>query len=212
MSLPIIVLGAGGHARVLIDALRSRSAVVLGIAEADHDKHGQMLFDIPIIGDEGAVLSFAGDSVHLVNGIGTVRVSLLRRRLYDSFKSKGYCFATVVHASAVVAPNVVLAEGAQIMAGAVLQTGCRIGENAIINTRVAVDHDCVIGNHVHVSPGATLCGDVVVGDGSHVGAGSTVIQGIRIGRDSMVAAGAVVIRDVPDNATVAGVPAREIKS
>lgn len=212
MSLPIIVLGAGGHARVLIDALRSRSATIVGIAEADPGKHGQTVFDIPIIGDDRAVLLMAAESLRLVNGIGTVRVSMLRRRLYDSFKSNGYFFATVVHASAIVAPAVDLAEGAQIMAGAVLQTGCRIGENAIINTRVAVDHDCVIGNHVHVSPGATLCGDVVVGEGAHVGAGSTVIQGLRIGRDSMVAAGAVVIRDVPDNATVAGVPAREIRS
>lgn len=212
MSLPIIVLGAGGHARVLIDALRTRSAAILGIAEADHGKHGQMLFDIPIIGDDEAVLRMAAESVRLVNGIGTVRVSLLRRKLYDNFKSKGYCFATVVHASAIVAPAVVLAEGAQIMAGVVLQTGCRIGENAIINTRVAVDHDCVIGNHVHVSPGATLCGNVVVGEGAHIGAGATVIQGIRIGRNSMVAAGAVVIRDIPDNVTVAGVPAKEMHS
>jgi len=211
VSLPIVVLGAGGHARVLIDALRGRAAVIQGIAEADRSKHGQTLLGIPIIGDE-EVLAFAQDSVRLVNGVGTVRVSLLRRQLHDSFRSKGYRFAAVVHASAIVAPDVVLAEGAQIMAGAVLQTGCRIGENAIINTRATVDHDCVIGKHVHVSPGATLCGNVTVGEGSHVGAGATVIQGIRIGRDSMVAAGAVVIRDIPDNVTVAGVPAKEMQS
>lgn len=210
MSLPIIVLGAGGHARVLIDALRSRSSVIQGIAEADHGKHGKMWCDIPIIGDDAAVLHLAKDTVRLANGIGTVRVSLSRRQLYDNYKSEGYCFATVVHASAIVAPDAVLAEGAQIMAGAVLQTGCRIGENAIINTRVSVDHDCVIGNHVHVSPGATLCGNVVIGEGSHVGAGATVIQGIRIGRNSMVAAGAVVISDIPDDVTVAGVPAKEM--
>ena len=212
MSLPIIVLGAGGHARVLIDALHGRAAVIQGIAEADRSRHGQTMLDIPIIGDDEEVLAFAQDSVRLVNGVGTVRVSQLRRQLYDRFRSRGYRFAAVVHVSAVVAPDVVLAEGAQIMAGAVLQTGCRIGENAIINTRAAVDHDCVIGKHVHVSPGATLCGNVTVGEGSHIGAGATVIQGIRIGRNSMVAAGAVVIRDIPDNVTVAGVPAKEMRS
>ncbi len=211
MSLPIIVLGAGGHARVLIDALRGHAAVIQGIAEADRSRHGQTLLGIPIIGDE-EVLAFARDSVRLVNGVGTVRVSQLRRQLYDSFRSKGYRFAVVVHASAVVAPDVMLAEGAQIMAGVVLQTGCRIGENAIINTRVAVDHDCVIGKHVHVSPGATLCGNVTVGEGSHIGAGATVIQGIRIGCNSMVAAGAVVIRNIADNVTVVGVPAKEMQS
>ena len=212
MSLPIIVLGAGGHARVLIDALRGCAAVIQGIAEADRSRHGQTLLGIPIIGGDESVLAFARDSVRLVNGVGTVRVSQLPRQLYDSFRSKGYRFAVVVHASAVVASDVMLAEGAQIMAGAVLQTGCRIGENAIINTRVAVDHDCVIGDHVHVSPGATLCGNVTVGEGSHIGAGATVIQGIRIGRNSMVAAGAVVIRDIADNVTVAGVPAKEMQS
>ena len=212
MSLPVIVLGAGGHARVLIDALRTRSASILGITEADHGKHGQMVFDVPIIGDDSALLRFPPESHRLVNGLGTVRVSMLRRQLFDGFKSKGYFFAAVVHASAIVAADVILAEGAQIMAGAVLQTGCRIGENVIINTRVAVDHDCLIGNHVHVSPGATLCGNVAVGEGSHIGAGATVIQGIRIGRDCMVAAGAVVIRDIPDGVSVAGVPAKEIHS
>ena len=210
MSLPIIVLGAGGHARVLIDALRSRGAIIQGIVDAEKGSHGGMLFDIPIIGDDQAVLDISNDSIGLVNGIGTIRVSSLRRQIYDDFKRQGYCFATVIHASAIVAADVLLAEGAQIMAGAVLQTGCQIGQNTIINTRVAVDHDCIIGNHVHVSPGATLCGNVTVGDGAHIGAGSTVIQGIRIGRNGMVAAGALVIRDIADDVTVAGVPAREM--
>lgn len=210
MSLPVIVIGAGGHAKVLIDALRSRAVPLLGIVEADSRRHGQMLLDVPIVGDDDAVLGMAADSLLLVNGVGSVRVSAARRRLYESFKAKGYRFATVVHVSAIVAADVALAEGAQIMAGSVLQTGSRIGENAIINTRVAVDHDCEIGNHVHVSPGATLCGGVVVGDGAHIGAGATVIQGVRIGSNCMVAAGAVVIRDIPDGVTVAGVPAKEM--
>jgi len=211
MNQPVIVLGGGGHARVLIDALRSRAVSILGIVEADPRRHGQMLLDIPIIGGDNMVLEMATDSLRLVNGIGSVGVSAARRRLYEEFRARGYRFATVVHISAIVAPDVVLAEGAQIMAGSVVQTGCHIGENAIINTRAAVDHDCEIGNHVHVSPGATLCGNVVVGEGSHIGAGATVIQGIQIGRNSLVAAGAVVIHDVPDGVTVAGVPARVIK-
>ncbi len=96
------------------------------------------------------------------------------------------------------------------MAGAVLQTGCRMGENVIINTRASVDHDCIIACHTHVSPGAVLCGNVQVGQGSHIGAGATVIQGVRIACNGMVAAGAVVIRDIPEGVTVAGVPAKEL--
>lgn len=206
----LILLGAGGHAKVLIDALRSRGLGIHGIVDADPARHGQTLSGVPIVGDDNAVFAMAAETIWLVNGVGSVRVSAARRRLHESFKARGYRFAGVVHASAIVAPDVVLAEGVQVMAGAVVQTGCRIGEGAIINTRATLDHDCEIGAHTHLSPGVTLCGSVVVGEGSHIGAGATVIQGVRIGRNSMVAAGAVVIRDVPDGIRVAGVPAREM--
>lgn len=212
MNLPLIVLGAGGHAKVLVDALNSAGLPVRGITDASPAKAGSVVLGVPVLGGDKKVLAFAPEVVHLVNGIGSVRVSTLRRKIYDDFKNRGYFFARVVHASAIVAPDAVLAEGAQIMAGVVLQTGCRIGENAIINTRAAVDHDCRIGAHVHISPGVTLCGNVEVGEGSHIGAGATVIQGVRIGRNCMVAAGAVVIGDIPDGATVAGLPAKEMHS
>jgi len=210
MNLPAIVLGAGGHAKVLVDALRGLGTDIRGIVDADPAKHGQTLLDVPIIGDDRTVLASPTDSVLLVNGLGTVRASLQRRQIYESFKSKGYQFATVVHGSAIVAPDVTLGEGAQVMAGAVIQTGCRLGENTIVNTRAAIDHDCAIGSHAHISPGATLCGNVAVGEGTHIGAGATVIQGIRIGRNCTVAAGALVIRDIGDDVIVAGAPAREM--
>lgn len=208
MNLPLIVLGAGGHAKVLVDALISAGLTVRGLTDAVPAKAGTAVLGVPVLGEDKEVFAFAPDAVRLVNGIGSVRVPVLRRKLFESFKKSGYFFERVVHASAIIAPDVAMAEGAQIMAGVVLQVGCRIGENVIINTRAAVDHDCVIGNHAHVSPGAILCGNVEVGEGSHIGAGATVIQGVRIGQGCMVAAGAVVIRDIPAGATVAGVPAR----
>lgn len=210
MKLPLILIGAGGHAKVLLDALLGAGQAVHGLTDADPAKAGQVVQGVPVLGDDTEISAFAPEAVRLVNGIGSVRVSTLRRQIYDDFKNRGYFFERAVHTSAVVASDVILAEGAQIMAGVVLQTGSRIGENAIINTRAAIDHDCVIGSHVHVSPGAVLCGNVEVGESSHIGAGTTVIQGVRIGRNCLVAAGAVVIRDVPDGATVAGVPAKEI--
>lgn len=212
MSLPLIVLGAGGHAKVLVDALIGAGRLVRGLTDADPAKAGAAVLGVPVLGEDKKVLAFAPEAVRLVNGIGSARVPVLRRQLFDSFKKSGYFFERVVHPSAIVAPDVVLAEGAQIMAGVILQTGCRIGENVIINTRAAVDHDCVIGSHVHLAPGVTLCGNVEVGEGSHIGAGATVIQGVRIGCNCMVAAGAVVIRDIPDGVTVAGLPAKEMNS
>lgn len=209
MSLPVIVLGAGGHAKVLIDALQRAGVEIAGATDADPGKCGKSLLGVTVFGGDDVLGRYLPDSVRLVNGLGSVRVDGARRRLFERFKDQGYQFAAVVHPSAIVAPDVVLAEGAQVMAGAVVQTGSRIGKNAIINTRAAVDHDCRIGEHAHIAPGATLSGAVEVGDGAHVGTGASIIQGIRIGRDCLVAAGAVVVGDVRDGAKVAGVPAKE---
>jgi len=210
MNLPLIILGAGGHAKVLIDALRG--AEIRGLTDPGSDRAGQQVLGVPWLGADDVLSSHPPDAVQLVNGLGTVRVAPRRRALFELCKAKGYRFATVVHASAVIASDVDLAEGTQVMAGAVVQAGSQIGENTIINTGAVVDHDCRVGRHVHIASGAVLSGYVDVGDRVHIGAGATVIQGIRIGAGCLIGAGAVVIRDVLAGATVVGVPAREIKS
>jgi len=209
LNYPLIILGAGGHAKVLIDALRLQSVKILGIADADHGKKGQLRLGVPVLGGDEVVMIYTVEKIHLVNGVGSVRVNPLRRQIFERYKRMGYRFASVVHPSAIVAIDVALSEGAQIMAGAIVQAGCYVGANAIINTGSIVDHDCHIWEHAHISPGVTLSGGVRVGENAHIGTGATVIQGIQIGRNCLVAAGAVVIRDVPDDATVAGIPAKE---
>lgn len=194
---------------MLIDALRLQPAELLGLTDADVGKTGQLVFDVPVLGGDEEVMKYPVETIQLVNGVGSVRVNPLRRQLFEHFKSKGYRFASVVHPSAIIAIDVVLSEGVQIMAGAVIQAGCHVGMNTVINTGSIVDHDCHIGDHAHISPGVTLSGGVRVGENAHIGTGATVIQGIQIGRNSLVAAGAVVIRDVPEDVTVAGVPAKE---
>lgn len=209
MSLPVLIIGAGGHARVLIEALlRSGTGIVGCVAKGAPDR---LPPSAPFLGDDEAVLKQAPSSVELVNGIGSIKRPDLRREIFLRFKQRNYRFATVVHPSATMASDSVLGEGVQVMAGAVLQPGCRIGDNAIINTGALIDHDCQIGAHVHIAPGAVLSGDVTVGDGAHVGTGAIVIQGILIGADAVVGAGAVVLRDVASGTTVAGVPARRLK-
>lgn len=209
MNYPVIILGAGGHAKVLIDALRLHSMELLGIVDVDPGRKGQLLFGVPVLGGDEEVMKYPVGTIQLVNGIGSVRVNPLRRKLFEHFASKGYRFASVVHPSAIISTDVVLSEGSQIMAGAVIQAGCHVGVNTLINTGSVVDHDCHIGDHTHISPGVTLSGGVRVGENTHIGTGATVIQCIQIGHDSLVAAGAVVIRDVRASATVMGVPATE---
>lgn len=209
MNRSVIILGAGGHAKVLIDALRQQSIELVGIADANPAKKGQLLLNVLVIGDDDEVMYYPTEAVYLVNGVGSVCVNPRRRQLFEHFKCKGYRYASVVHPTAVVASDVVLSEGVQIMAGSVVQTGCYIGMNVIINTGGVVDHDCHIGDHAHISSGAVLSGGVCVGENAHIGTGAIVIQGVQIGSNSLVAAGAVVIHDVPAGVTVMGVPAKE---
>ncbi len=209
MKVPVLIVGGGGHAKVLIEALRLRSERILGILEADPAMVGTEVLGVRVIGDDGELAIHPAASILLVNAIGSVNRPTARSAVFMKFKEKGYSFATVIHPSAVVASDAILGEGAQIMAGAVIQPGSRIGRNTIVNTNASVDHDCLIGDHVHLSPGVTLSGGVRVGDSVHVGTGATVIQGVTIGRNSLVGAGSVVVSSVPENAEFVGVPARK---
>ena len=206
---PVIILGSGGHAKVLLDALIKLQIPVVGLTDINVGKQNPVL-DVPIIGTDENVLDFAPTDVQLVNGLGSVGLPARRNALFAEFKERGYSFATVVHPSAIIAAGVELGEGVQVMAGAVVQTGCRIGANSIVNTRASVDHDCVIDCNVHIAPGVTLSGGVRVNTGVHIGTGATVIQSIQIGANSLVGSGALVIRDVPANVKVVGVPAKEV--
>jgi sugar O-acyltransferase (sialic acid O-acetyltransferase NeuD family) len=211
MSIPVIVLGAGGHAKVLIEALLKNGAVIAGIVDPNPVFLGTEILGVPVIGGDEVITGYPPTDVLLVNGIGSISRPEVRKSVFERFVSQGYRFATVVHSSAVVASDVMLGEGAQVMAGAVIQPGTRIGCNAIVNTRASVDHDCQVEDHGHLAPGVTLSGNVAVGAGTHVGTGATVIQGVSIGANCLVAAGALVIRAVQDNMTVMGVPAREVQ-
>lgn len=209
MSLPVIILGAGGHSKVLIETLLASSAVIKGIVDSNPTLAGSRILGVPVLGGDDVVDKFTPSQIRLVNGVGSIGLPILRQRLYERFKLLGYDFATVIHPSAVVASDVIFGEGAEVMAGTVIQPGSHIGCNAIINTRASVDHDCIIGDHVHISPGVTLSGGVDVGAGSHIGTGATLIQGISIGCGCLVAAGAVVVKDISGGVMVRGVPARE---
>lgn len=208
IEVPVIVIGAGGHARVLLDVLQQQKARILGLVDADPALHDALLLGEKVLGGDDVVRRYAPEEVFLVNAIGSVRQPVARQKVYENFKALGYKFATVVHPSAVVSPHATLADGVQVMAGVIVQAGATIGENTLVNTAASVDHDCSIGKHVHLSPRATLCGNVKVGDGAHIGAAATLIQGVAVGCAALVGAGAVVIRDVSDNQTVLGSPAR----
>ena len=207
MCKPWIVLGGGGHAKVVIDTLLTSHQDILGFTSPTEEV--AMVLGVERVGDDDALGRYAAGEVALANGLGSVGSSDRRRDLFLHFSAQSHSFPPVVHPSAVVASSVSLGSGVQVLAGAVVQAGCRIHDNVIVNTRSSVDHDCSIGAHAHVAPGVTLSGGVTVGEGAHIGTGASVIQGVTIGARSVVGAGAVVVRDVSVGCTVVGVPANE---
>lgn len=211
MKRPVLVIGAGGHGRVVADALLAAEHEVLGFLDADERKRDAKLDGLPVIGGDDALERYTPHTVMLANGMGSTASMTMRRDLYERLAARGFTFETVRHPSAIVARSAVLCAGAQVMAGAVIQTGAVVGEDSIINTGAVVDHDCKIGSHCHIAPGAVLSGNVTIGDGCHVGTGACVIQGTTIGAGAMIAAGAVVVADVAAQTQVAGVPARIMK-
>ncbi|MEN6326694.1 MAG: acetyltransferase [Syntrophomonas sp.] len=208
MSKPVIVMGAGGHARVLLDILVLQRLELIGITSADPHEYEHRVFGLSVIGPDELIFAYPVDAVSLVNGLGLMPGRYQRLYLYEKFKQHGYGFLSVMHPSAVVASDVKIREGVQIMAGAIIQTGTVLDENSIINTGAVVDHDSYIGKHVHLAPGATVSGGVSIGERTFVGVGASIIQGIKIGVHCVVAAGAVVVRDLPDGARAMGIPAR----
>ncbi len=210
MTRPVIVIGSGGHAKVVIEALRRSGTPILGRTDADLAKRHLDLAGVPYLGRDEALDEHDPNTVFLANGIGSTGSPTTRIRVFEQLHDRGFQFARIVHPSAIIAGDADLGAGVQVMAGAIVQPGCRIGANAIVNTGARIDHDCDIGMHVHVAPGAVLCGEVTVGARSHVGAGSVIIQTVTVGADCLVAAGTVVTTTVKNGARIAGVPARNI--
>lgn len=209
--MKLILVGAGSHAAVAMDTLRSLGAEVIGLVDPAWQEVGPMLGGARLLGDDDSVSAYSRSDVLLVNAIGSTRETVRRREVFERFKSLGYSFATIVHPSAVVSPSATLDEGSQVMAGCIVQAGSSLGANVLVNTAATIDHDCVIGRHVHIAPGCTLSGGVRVGPSSHIGTGAVIIENVEIGSDSLVAAGAVVTRDVASRSRVQGVPARKVK-
>lgn len=214
MSLPIIVIGAGGHAAVVADALLAAGERLLGFVDADTSRRGCTLCGLPVLGGDEVLDSHAPATLVLANGIGGVgraEAEPARRSVQQRLAARGWQFAGVRHPSAIVSPFAHIGPDAQLLAACVVQAGAEVGEGSIVNTAAVVEHDVTLGAWVHVAPRALVCGDVTIGSQCHIGAGAVVRQGVTLGADTVVGAGAVVVADFAGGGLLVGVPARLVK-
>jgi len=208
--IPVIGFGAGGHAKVVIEILRSmHDYQIIGLLEKQKELWRTNVLGVEVLGDDSMMAELKGRGIeHAFIGVGTVGDAGPRRQLYEKVCGFGFEIVPAIHAGAIVSSSAQVGDGPTIMAGAIVNADAVIGNNVIVNTGAIVEHDCVIGDHVHVATGARLAGGVQVGSGAHIGIGAVVRQEIRIGEGAIVGAGAVVVKDVPSRKTVMGVPAR----
>ena len=199
---PILVIGSGGHAKVVVDAIRSNGPASIVVIDDAPGAQGRMLLGVPVSAPASATGHQGGFHVAIGDNDSRMRKTA---ELLGALSPR-----VVVHSRASVSSSSSIGAGAFLAAGCTLGPDCTIGAGVIVNHGAVVDHDCVVGEFAHVAPNATLGGGVSVGRLSMVGAGATVLPGTRIGQRCIIGAGAVVRRDVPDGTTVVGVPAKAI--
>ena len=203
----IIVIGAGGHAKVEIDILFESDfgGYIAGAIDNTPTTVGKALGKTKIIGDDSILSTLLPAQYQFIVAIGDNEV---RSALFKTWKGSGFNAMSSIHPKSTISDSVSIGEGTAIMAGAVINCDSVIGDNVIINTNATVDHDVKIGSHAHIAPGSHLSGRISVGEGAFIGTGATILPGIEIGSWAIIGAGSTVTRDVLPNRTVWGVPAK----
>ena len=206
----VVVIGGGGHAKVLISLIRKLRWSIAGYVDP---RDGDPLLGVPCVGDDDRLRGLLEDHPGMCAavGIGKVDASPRRSQLQARITSLGYTFPTFVSPQAVVNDDVTLGPGTVVFDGAIVNPSVVAGAACIINTSATVEHDCQLGDNVHIAPGATLSGGVVVGDHTFVGAGAVVIHAVRIAPGCLIGAGTVVTTDLAVPGTYVGAPARRIR-
>lgn len=202
MNKKVVIIGASGHGKVIADIVENSGDVVVGFLD-DYIEEGTKIYDYKVLGD--CTCAHLYNDCEFIIGIGN---NDIRKQKSETLNLKWY---TAIHPSATISKNVDIAPGTVVMANAVINIDTHIGVHSIINTGSIIEHDCVVGDYVHISPNATICGCSNIGDKVHIGASATVINVKKITSNCVIGAGSVVIKDIEEEGTYVGVPARRIK-
>lgn len=201
----IIIIGYSGHAYVVLDTASLLGMPIVGYC--DRQRNTLNPFNIPYLGNEMDLEIDPKANWRFIICIGD---NLIRRHISKKM-GQNFVFSNIIHPNTQISKTCKIGVGNFMNVGVVLNAFAQIGNHVILNTNCIVEHECVISDFVHLAPGATLAGNVFVGESTFIGANATVKQGVKIGNNVIVGAGAVVIKDVPDNVTIVGNPAKIIK-
>lgn len=206
----VIVFGAGGHAKVVVDVLEQmESYQIAGLVDDSPELKGTVRGDYSVLGNRDDLAGMSGAGI---DGVIVALGDNYRRKLVcEEIERMGFKLISAIHPFAIIGSRVRIGAGTLVVAGVVVNVDAEIGENVIVNTGATIDHDCRIGAHVHLSPGVHLAGRVSVGALTHIGIGAVVLPNLTIGQNCIIGAGAVVRDNIPDNVVVVGNPARILK-
>jgi sugar O-acyltransferase (sialic acid O-acetyltransferase NeuD family) len=207
----VVIIGAGGHGRVVLDILRHDLDIkLIGFIDDDKRFHHKLIDGFPVLGDTASLKTII-PAHKLDAAIVAVGDNHTRARIFEKLSGLGLKKIRAIHHDALIARGAEIGEGAVIAAGVVVNPGTKIGDNVIINTGVILDYGSVVEDHVHISPGVILGSMVTVKKYTHVGIGVAVVEELTVGENVTVGAGAVVLASIPDNTLAVGVPARVIR-
>ena len=199
MSNSALLIGAGGHASVLLDMLIEQEIKIIGYVSPFPAMNKKLFSDLHWFQNDDDILQFDKSTIKLVNGIGSLPGNTRRADVYRQYKKLGYNFSTLVSKDSIVSAYAYLDEGVQVMRGAIIQTGTSIGYNSIVNTGSIVDHDCSIGSNNHIAPGVSISGQVTSKESVHFGTGASVIHSLYIYENVVIGAGSSVVRNIESN-------------
>ena len=204
----IVILGAGGQGKVVLDILKKNNYHVIGFIDDDKNKKGKLINNVKVLGNFLDINKTKKNIDGIVIGIGDNNI---RSDYFLKIKKLNLKIVNAIHPNTIISENVKIGKGVIIVGGAVVNTNVKIGNNVIINTGAIVDHDCVLGDNSQICPGVNLAGNVKIKKNAFIGTGAVINPGICIGENSIVGSGSTIIRDVPKNVVVVGMPGKIIK-
>lgn len=211
MEEKYVVLGAGGHSKIILDILKLNQKEICGLTDAEFQE-GDFCMGYPVLGTDAVLTVLYQQGIeNAAMGIGHIGNPQIRNRIYEEVGRIGYRFPNIIHPQAVCSETIQMGRGNLLAAQCVVNPEVVLGDLCIVNTAAVVEHEVVVGNGVHIAPHATVLGAAQIGHNSFIGAGSVILQGVKVGDNCIIGAGSIVRKDVENNSVIVGNPGRLIK-